>query len=115
MLDELSARGIRWLTFRERGPKLMHALAELPDSEWKTVRVKRSGRYRSPQIHDQLATIKGISDKVRQLAVRNIGREQPTLLITNDLTTTTRQLFARYAERMTIENELDASSAIAAA
>ena len=45
---------------------------------------------------------------MRQLGVRNIGREQPTLLITNDLASTTKQLFARYAERMTIENELDA-------
>jgi hypothetical protein len=108
VLDELSARDVPWLTLRERGPKLMRDLAELPDSEWKTVRVERSGRYRSPQIHDQLTAIKGISNKVRQLAVRNIGREQPTLLITNDLTTTTKHLFARYAERMTIENGLDA-------
>jgi hypothetical protein len=108
VLDELTARGIRWLTLRERGPKLMADLASRPDSEWKTVRIQRTGRYRSPQIHDQLVQIKGISDKVRQLGVRNIGREQPTLLITNDLTTTTKKLFARYAERMTIENELDA-------
>jgi hypothetical protein len=108
VLDELTARGIRWLTLRERGPKLMSDLAARPDSEWKTVRIERTGRYRSPQIHDQLVQIKGISDRVRQLGVRNIGREQPTLLITNDLTTTTKKLFARYAERMTIENELDA-------
>ena len=86
----------------------MSDLAARPDREWKTVRIQRTGRYRSPQIHDQLLQIKGISDKVRQLGVRNIGREQPTLLITNDLTTTTKKLFARYAERMTIENELDA-------
>jgi hypothetical protein len=108
VLSELSARGIRWLTLRERGPKLITDLAALPDREWKTVRVERSGRYRTPQIHDQLVRIKGIEGPVRQLAVRNIGRDQPTLLITNDLTTTTKQLFARYAERMTIENELDA-------
>lgn len=108
ILDELSARNIRWLTLRERGPKLMADLNARPDSEWKTVRIQRTGRYRAPQIHDQLVQIKGISDKVRQLGVRNIGREQPTLLITNDLTTTTKKLFARYAERMTIENELDA-------
>jgi hypothetical protein len=108
VLDELTARGIRWLTLRERGPKLMSDLIARPDSEWKTVRIERTGRYRAPQIHDQLVQIKGIADRVRQLGVRNIGREQPTLLITNDLTTTTKKLFARYAERMTIENELDA-------
>jgi len=108
VLSELTARGIRWLTLRERGPKLMADLAALPDSEWKTIRIERSGRYRAPAIHDQLTRIKDIEGPVRQLAVRNIGRDQPTLLITNDIQRTTKQLFARYAERMGIENELDA-------
>ncbi|MEK6230134.1 MAG: hypothetical protein AABM31_12525 [Actinomycetota bacterium] len=108
VLGELSERGIRWLTLRERGSKLLADLAARPDSEWKTVRIQRSGRYRTPQIHDQLVAIKGIKGPVRQLGVRNIGRDQPTLLITNDIQATTKQLFARYAERMNIENELDA-------
>jgi transposase len=108
VLSELTERGIRWLTLRERGPKLMTDLAALPASEWKTVRIERSGRYRAPEIHDQLIKIKDIDAPVRQLAVRNIGRDQPTLLITNDIQRTTKQLFARYAERMGIENELDA-------
>ena len=108
VLSELTERGIRWLTLRERGPKLIAELAALPASDWKTVRVERSGRYRQPEIHDQLVTIKDIEGPVRQLAVRNIGRAQPTLLITNDIQRTTKQLFARYAERMGIENELDA-------
>jgi len=108
VLSELTARGIRWLTLRERGPKLMSDLAALPDSQWKTVRIERTGRYRTPEIHDQLVKIKDIDGPVRQLAVRNIGRDQPTLLITNDIERTTKQLFARYAERMGIENELDA-------
>ncbi len=108
VLSELTERGIRWLTLRERGPKLMRDLAALPNSEWRTVRVERSGRYRQPEIHDQMIKIKDIEAPVRQLAVRNIGRDQPTLLITNDIEQTTKQLFARYAERMGIENELDA-------
>jgi hypothetical protein len=108
VLSELTARGIRWMTLRERGPKLMADLATLPNSEWNTVRIERSGRYRTPEIHDQLIKIKDIERPVRQLAVRNIGRDQPTLLITNDIERTTKQLFTRYAERMGIENELDA-------
>ena len=108
VLSELTEREIHWLTLRERGPKLMAELAALPNSEWKTVRVERSGRYRQPEIHDQLIKIKDIEGPVRQLAVRNIGRDQPTLLITNDIQRTTKQLFTRYAERMGIENELDA-------
>jgi hypothetical protein len=66
------------------------------------------GRYREREIHDELIRIKGIDSPVRQLAIRNIGREHPTMLITNAHDLTTKQLFGRYAERMTIENELDA-------
>ena len=108
VLSELTERGIRWLTLRERGQKLITDLEALPDTEWKKVRIDRVGRYREPEIHDALVKIKGIDSPVRQLAVRNIGREHPTMLITNALDLTTKQLFARYAERMNIENELDA-------
>jgi transposase len=108
VLDELTARGIRWLTLRERGQKLIRDLEALPDSEWKKVRIDRRGRYREPEIHDQHVRIKGIDGPVRQLAVRNIGREHPTMLITNAHEVPVKQLFGRYAERMSIENELDA-------
>jgi hypothetical protein len=49
-----------------------------------------------------------VSAKVRQIAIKNIGRDEPTLLITHDLATLARDLFARYAERGMVENELDA-------
>lgn len=108
MLDELAARGITFLTLRQRGPKVLAALAELPASAWTTHNLRRSGRYRHPQIHEEVLRLKGIDAPLRQIAVRNIGHDQPTLLITNDLTTPAKDLFGRYAERMIIENELDA-------
>jgi hypothetical protein len=51
---------------------------------------------------------RAVSAKVRQIAVKDIGRDEPTLLITHDLATPAKDLFPRYAERMTVENELDA-------
>ncbi|AII10850.1 hypothetical protein [Rhodococcus opacus] len=108
VLDELCARGIRWLTLRQRGRTVLDRLEVLPASSWTTVRINRSGRYRHPQLHDELVRLNGIGQQIRQIAVRNIGRDEPTLLITNDLTTPAKALFTRYAERMLIENELDA-------
>ena len=49
---------------------------------------------------------RGSPPRWRQIAVKNIGREESTLLITNDTATRARDLFARYAERMLVENEL---------
>jgi hypothetical protein len=108
VLDELSGRHIRWLTLRQRGAKELERLNALPASAWTTLHLNRSGRYRRPQIYEEVITLKGIDTRVRQIAVRNIGRDEPTLLITNDLTTPAKLLFGRYAERMLIENELDA-------
>jgi transposase len=108
VLDELTARGIRWLTLRQRGRSELARLAALPAAAWRTATIDRSGRYRRPQLHEDMITLKGIDAKVRQIAIRNIGRDQPTLLITNELTAPAKDLFARYAERMIIENELDA-------
>jgi hypothetical protein len=59
-------------------------------------------------MHEDMVTIKGITNQVRQIAVRNIGRDEPTLLLTNAITAPAKNLFTRYAERMIIENELDA-------
>ena len=108
VLNELSARGLTWLTLRKRGPSILDTLAALPASAWTTYRIDRSGRYRHPQIHEDMVSIKGITNQVRQIAVRNIGRDEPTLIFTNAITTLAKDLFTRYAERMTIENELDA-------
>jgi hypothetical protein len=109
VLNELSELGLTWLTLRKRGHSLLDALAALPASSWTTHRIDRAGRYRQPQTHESKETIKGITNPVRQIAVRNIGHEQPTIMITNAADdTTAKNLFIRYAERMTIENELDA-------
>jgi len=108
ILNELTGRGIHWLTLRQRGKGEMARLAALPASAWKTVTISRSGRYRRPRLHEDMIKLKDVSSKVRQIAVTNIGRDEPTLLITHDLATPAKDLFSRYAERMMVENELDA-------
>ena len=107
VLNELDANGITFLTLRQRGAKVLQRLAALPASAWKTHAVRRAGRYRRPQIHEEVVHLKGIERPLRQIAIRNIGHDQPTLLITNDHGTAAKDLFTRYAERMIIENELD--------
>ena len=103
VLDELNARGITWLTLRQRGKQELARLQALPASQWKHLTIDRAGRYRHPHLHEDMVTLKGVTAPARQLAIRNIGRDQPTLLITADQVTPAKHLFARYAERMLIE------------
>ena len=90
ILDELSGRGIRSLTLRQRGKTELARLDGLPASAWKTAVIARSGRYRRPRLHEDMIKLKDVSSKVRQIAITNIGRDEPALLISNDITTTAR-------------------------
>ena len=69
MLGELTGRGIGWLTLRQRGKAEIARLAALPANQWKTVTITRSGRYRRPQLHEDMIRLKGLDTKVRQIAV----------------------------------------------
>jgi hypothetical protein len=43
---------------------------------------------------------------VRQVIVTDLGHEEPTILLTNQLTRTASKLVGRYAQRMIIENSI---------
>lgn len=103
-LAELDSEGIRFLTLRQRSPKLIERLAALGDEEWQTIRLDRSGPH--PQVHEDEITVRGCEVALRQLAVRGLGRSQPTLLITNDRERAAKELLGRYRRRAVIEQRL---------
>ena len=106
VLAELDARGVSFITLRMRSKSLLAHIEALPASAWKTVHLDRSGPYRSPKVVDEEATITGYPGKVRQLVVRGLGREAPTVIILNDRRRTPKQVISRYAGRMTVEQRL---------
>jgi len=60
---------------------------------------------RAPRIFDERIALRGYGDKpIRQLSILDLGHEDPTILLTNDLNATPSNLIARYAQRMLIEN-----------
>jgi len=105
-LGELDRAGIRFLTLRARSAKLMATLATLDASAWTRVTLDRAGPHRHPQVHQSTVTVRGCPVPLRQLAVRGLGHDQPTLILTNDHTTKPGKLIDRYAKRMTIEQRL---------
>ena len=106
-LARIDAMGIDFLTLRRRSGSLLDAIAACPESDWKQVRLTNVGRiYRTPLVLDRRVRISGYPDDVRQLAVRGLGHERPTLLLTNQMRTSASQLVDRYARRMVIENAI---------
>jgi hypothetical protein len=106
MLAELNSRHITFLTLRMRSPSLTRHIQSLPATAWTTVRLDRDGNYRRPKVVDETATLSDYPHPVRQLIVTGLGRDAATVIITNDWTSSAKQLIERYARRMNIEQRL---------
>ena len=105
-LVELDDRGIGFITLRRRGGTLMDQVAKLPDQAWSPVRLERPGKHRDVTVAEMTASI--AKRGFRQLAVTGLGRDQPTLLLTNQRDHSAKELIERYAKRWAIENKLAA-------
>ena len=71
-------------------------------------RWRKTGNARLPsKVHeDPAVTLTSYPGTVRQLIVTGLGRDAPTVIITNDDQIKTRALISQYARRMTIEQRL---------
>jgi transposase-like protein len=104
-LVRLHKLGITFITLRRRTAQLLEEVDALPRSAWRTVELDVPARkYKTPRIYETTALLAG--QTFRQIFVRDLGHDQPTLLLTNDLRTTPAKLITRYAQRMLIENAL---------
>jgi hypothetical protein len=107
-LHDLNRLGIHFITLRRRSRKLLRETAALPASAWRQVDLKGvNRRYRTPRVLDRQVTLPGYGGPLRQLTVTDLGHEEPTLLLSNQLTRSPARLIGRYAQRMLIENQIE--------
>ena len=100
--------GIQFITLRRRSKKLLEEIARTPPSAWRRVELESVSRaYRTPRVLDRQIALKGYEGPLRQLTIADLGHEQPTLLLTNQLTRSACHLIDRYAQRMLIENNIE--------
>ena len=103
----LNERGVRFATLRMRSASLMKHIRSLDPADFTTITLDRPGPHNKPKVHeDPAVTLTSYPGTVRQLIVTGLGREQPTVIITNDDQIKTRALVTQYARRMTIEQRL---------
>jgi len=106
-LNQINKRRIDFITLRRRSPKMLAALTRLPTSAWRRVALQNVARaYRRPRILDDTIHLTGYEGPLRQLTVTDLGHEEPTFLVTNQLRRAASTLIERYAQRMVIENSI---------
>jgi hypothetical protein len=109
-LSRVNQRGIHFVTIRRRGAAVLRRLHALPAGAWRRA-VIDTPRRRHQRIRfvDEVIRLPGYEGSIRQLAVDGLGREQPTLFLTNHLEETARSLIIRYAGRNGVEDGLGTS------
>lgn len=104
-LAQLDALGIDFITLRRRHASLLQRIHTLDKSAWTQIRLSNIGRaYRTPSVVDETVKLRAYPEPLRQLLVKNLGHDKPTVLITNQMKRPPNQLIDRYARRMVIEN-----------
>jgi hypothetical protein len=109
-LNRLNQRGIRFITIRRRGASVLRRLKGLPASVWQRAVLNiPKRRYQHIRFVDETLRLRDYDAPIRQVAVTGLGREQPTLLLSNAFDETARSLLVRYAGRNRVEDGLGQS------
>ena len=106
-LHQLNRMGIQFITIRRRSTKMVHAIHQEPLSAWRRIEIQGVSRiYKTPRILNQTIQLPGYHGSLRQVIVEDLGHEEPTILLTNQLHRPPAKLIERYAQRMIIENRI---------
>jgi hypothetical protein len=104
-LDRLNQMGISFMTLRRRSEAMVREIQSLEPSAWRRIELDNVGRaFKTPKIIDQTIALNDYEGPIRQIVIADLGHEDPTFLLTNQLKRSPVKLIDRYARRMLIEN-----------
>ena len=105
VLGRLDKQGILFITLRRRGAAILRTLEALPSSAWRRLTLHGINRqFRHAQVIETTVHLREVHRPLRQIAARGLGRDEPTLFLTNDADLRATEVVERYARRMLIEN-----------
>ena len=102
-LSQLNAQGIKFITLRRRGKKLIDQINNL--GPWKRINIPHAKRkYPNPLVHESFIELRDYEGELRQVIVRGNGHEKPAFLISNDFEAPLELLVGNYSRRWRVEN-----------
>ena len=106
-LNRLNAMNIPFITLRRRSAKRLAELRDLPPSAWRRIELESISRmYRTPRILDRRISLQQYDKPIREICIADLGHEEPTIMLTNQLKRSASKLIGRYAKRMIVENTI---------
>jgi hypothetical protein len=104
-LSELNQQGIKFITLRRRGKKMLANIDKL--SPWKRIKIPHGKRkYPNPMVHESLIPLDEYEGQLRQVILRGNGHDKPAVLISNDFDIPVELLVGNYSRRWRVENAI---------
>jgi hypothetical protein len=105
----LHAMGVTFITLRRRFPGLKRYIQNAPAGAWRRVEIDAPHRkFRHPKVLDEIIRMNNdYTEPLRQICARDLGHDEPTVVLTNDLRSKSATILQRYALRMLIENGIE--------
>jgi len=101
-LSEINRQGVKFVTLRRRGHKLLEDAEKL--ESWTKITIPHEKRkYPNPLIHESNVELKDYDGIARQIILKGNGHEKPAFLITNDFASPADTVVADYSCRWHIE------------
>lgn len=102
-LSEINRQGLKFITLRRRGHKLLAQVEAL--TPWERITIPHDKRkFPNPLVHESRVTLRDYEGELRQVVVRGNGHEKPAFLITNDFDLPVELVVGNYARRWRVEN-----------
>ena len=109
-LARLQARGIWFVTIRRRGAAILRRLRAVPAKDWRRAVIdvpKR--RHKNIRYLDETTHLRDYPEAIRQVVVAGLGRDEPTLFLSNNRAVMAREIITRYTGRNGVEDSLGIS------
>ncbi len=107
VLDTLDNDNVKFVTLRKRTKKLIDEILSIDDENWTKVRLNIPKRkYNKVSVYEQNVKLSNCKNKFRQIAIKDHGRDKPTLIISNDKDISIKSILEVYAKRWRVENKL---------
>ena len=109
-INQRKKPNVWFVTIRRRGSRILQRLAKLPAGTWQkaVIDIPRR-RHQNIQYVDERVTLPDYAGEIRQVAVKGLGREYPTLFLSNNFDVKVREMVADYARRNGVEDALGSS------
>lgn len=115
-LGQLHRRGIKFVTIRRRGKKMLERLHAIPQKERKKIRVECAGHTkRTLYVYEEQVVLSGYNlpgtkkselETVRQLSITGHGKLKPAIIITNEFELSQEELIRKYSRRWLVEKTI---------